>query len=88
MDAQKYINDITLIAINKLIKENNQKLAKVHNQFCESWRVKYRSKFSFPKYQLIHIGRKRNINYTVGVKLKKGHLLQEISIQVNHGIIF
>ncbi len=36
VNAQGYINDITLIAKGKSVKSNNQKLAKVHNQVCES----------------------------------------------------
>ena len=73
VDAQGYINDITLIVTSKSVKTNNQKLARVHNQVCESWRVKHRSEFSLSKYQLIHISRKRNIDYTEGVRLRRGH---------------
>ncbi len=36
MDAQGYIDDITLIATGKSVKNNSQKLAKVHNQVCEN----------------------------------------------------
>lgn len=61
VDAQGYIDDVTLIATSKSVKGNTQKLAKVHNQVCEDWRVKHRSEFSLAKYQLIHISRKRNI---------------------------
>lgn len=32
VDIQRYIDDITLIAIGKSVKNNNQKLIKVHNQ--------------------------------------------------------
>ena len=52
VDAQGYIDDITLIATSKSVKGNNQKLARVHNQVCESWRVKHGSEFSLPKYEL------------------------------------
>ena len=62
VDTQGYIDDITLIAMGKSVKGNNRKLAKVHNQVCESWRIKYGSEFSLPKHQLIHISRKRNID--------------------------
>ncbi len=37
VDAQGYIDDIALIATVKSVKSNNQKLAKIHNQVCESW---------------------------------------------------
>ncbi len=73
VDAQGYIDDITLIATGKSIKSNSQKLAKVHNQVCENWRVKHGSEFGLPKYQLIHVTRKRNVDYTAGVKLRGGH---------------
>lgn len=70
------------------MKENIQKLANVHNQVCESWRAKYGSKFSLSKYQFIHISRKRNINYTAGVRLRGGHLVKGISTAINLGITF
>ena len=88
MDAQGYIDDITLIATGKSVKGNNQKLAKIHNQVCESWRVKHGSEFSLPKYQLIHISRKQNIDYMAGVRLRGGHLVQGASAAVNLGITF
>ena len=75
VDAQGYIDDITLIATGKSVKGNNQKLAKVHNQVCESWRMKHGSEFSLPKYQLIYISRKQNIDYTAGVRLREGYLV-------------
>lgn len=31
VNAQDYINNITFIAIGKLVKNNNQKLVKLHN---------------------------------------------------------
>ena len=77
VDSQRYIDDITLIAISKSVKGNNQKLAKVYNQVFESWRVKHGSEFRLPKYQLIHISRKRNVDYAAGVRLRGGHLVQE-----------
>ena len=86
VDAQGYIDDITFIATSKSVKVNNQKPAKVHNQVLESWRVKHGSEFSLSKYQLIYISRKRNINYTVGVRLKRGHLVQGTNTAVNLGI--
>ena len=86
VDAQGYIDDITLIAISKSVNENSQKLARIHNQVSESWRVKHGSEFSFPKYQLIHISRKRNIDYIAGVRLRKYHLVQGTSTAVNLGI--
>lgn len=55
VDAQGYIDDVTLIATGKSVKGNNQKLAKVHNEVCESWRARHGSEFSLAKYQLIHI---------------------------------
>ncbi len=86
VDAQGYIDDITLIATGKSVKSNSQKLAKVHNQVCENWRVKHGSKFGLGKYQLIHITRKRNVDYTSGVKLKGGHLVKGATTKVNLGI--
>lgn len=86
VDAQGYIDDITLIATSKSVKENNQKLARVHIQVCESWRVKHGSELSLPKYPLIHISSKQNIDYTAGVRLRRGHLVQGISTAVNLGI--
>lgn len=88
MNAQRYINYITLIATGKLVKKNNQKLARVYNQVCENWKMKPRSKFSLLKYQLIHIKRIQNIDYTAGVRLWKNHLIQGKSKVVNFSIIF
>ncbi len=73
--ALGFIEFITFIAKGKPIKGNNQTMAKVHNQICESWRMKHGSEFSLLKYQLIHISRKRNINYTSDVRLSGGHLV-------------
>lgn len=88
VEAQGYIDDITLISISKLVKRNNQKLARVHNQVCESWRVKHRSEFSLLKYQLIHISGKQNIDYTAGVRLRESYLVERTSTAVNLGITF
>ena len=73
MDAQSNIDNITLIVTCKLVKNNDQKLADVHNQAFENWQLKYRSEFSFANYQVIQICKKQNINYISVVKLKKGH---------------
>ncbi len=86
VDAQGYIDDITLIATGKPVKSNSQKLAMVHNQVCKNWRVKHRSEFGFAKYQLIHITRKRNVDYTSRVKLRGGHLIKGAITAVNLGI--
>ncbi len=86
VEAQGYIDDITFIAKSKSVKDNNQKLAKVHNPVGESWRMKHGSEFSLPKYQLIYISRKQNIDYTEGVRLRGGHLVQGASTAVNFGI--
>ncbi len=86
MDAQGYIDDITLIATGKLVKSNSQKRAKIHNQVCENWRVKHGSEFGLAKYQLIHITRKRNVDYTAGVKLRGGHLVKGATTAVSLGI--
>ncbi len=86
VDAQGYIDDITLIAMGKSVKSYSQKLAKVHNQVCEKWRVKHGSEFGLAKYQLIHITRKRNVNYTAGIKLRGGHLVKGAITVVNLGI--
>lgn len=75
MDAQQYIDNITLIATGKLVKKNNQKLARIYNQVCKNWRVKYRSEFNFPKYQLIHISKKQNIDYIADIRLRRGLLI-------------
>ena len=88
VDAQGYIDDITLMSASKTVRGNTQKLAQVHNQVCESWRAKHGSEFSLPKYQLIHISRKRNIDYTAGVRLRGGHLIKGMSTAINLGISF
>ncbi len=36
MDAQGYIDDITLTTTGKSVKSNSQKLAKVHNEVCKN----------------------------------------------------
>ena len=36
VDAQGYIDDITLMSASKSVRGNIQKLTQVHNQFCES----------------------------------------------------
>ncbi len=86
VDAQGYIDDITIIAMGKSVKSNGQKLVKIHNQVCENWRVKHGSEFSLAKYQLIHITRKRNVHYMAGVKLRGGHLVKGATTAVNLGI--
>lgn len=58
VEAQGFIDDITLIATGRSTRGNNQKLAKVQNNICEGWKTKHGSEFSIPKYQLIHITRK------------------------------
>ncbi len=45
--------------------------------------MKHGSEFNLPKYQLIHIIKKRNINYMADVKLRKGHLVHGASTEVN-----
>lgn len=86
VDAQGYIDDITLIATGRSVKGNSQKLAKVHNEVCENWRVKHGSEFGLAKYQLIHITRKRNTDYTSGVKLRGEFLVKGATTKVNLGI--
>ncbi len=86
VDAQGYIDDITIIAMGKSVKSNSQKLAKVHNQVCKNWRVKHGSEFGLAKYQLIHITWKRNVDYTAGIKLRGGHLVKGATTAVNLGI--
>ncbi len=86
VDAQGYINDITLIATGKSVKSNSPKLAKMHNQVCKNGRVKHGSEFGLAKYQLIHITRKRIVDYTAGVKLRGGHSVKEATTAVNLGI--
>ncbi len=49
MDAQGYIDDITLIATGNSVKSNSQKLAKVYNQVCKNWRVNNGSEFGLAK---------------------------------------
>lgn len=88
VSAQGYIDNITPISASKSVKGNIKKLAQVHNQICESWRAKHGSEFCLPKYQLIHISRKRNINYIAGVRLRGGHLIKEMSTDVNLGVTF
>lgn len=60
----------------------------IYNQVCKSWKVKHRLKFSLPKYQLIYINRKQIIDYMANVKLRRDHLVQEISIAMSFDIIF
>ena len=57
-EAQGFIDDITLIVTGKSIRDNNQKLAKIHTSICKDWKAKHGSEFSIPKYQLIHISEK------------------------------
>lgn len=80
---QGYIKDITQIAIGRLVKSNCQKLTKVHNVVCESWRIRHGLKFGLAKYQLIHITKKRNIDYPSRVKLKGGFLVKRATTVVN-----
>ncbi len=86
VDAQGYTDNITLITKRKSVKGNNQQLAKVYNQVWESWKMKHGSEFRLPKYQLIHISRKRNINYTTDVRLRRSHLIQGASTAGNLGM--
>lgn len=75
INVQEYINNITFIAINKLVESNNQKLVKIYNQVYKNWKVKYRLKFSLLKYQLIYISKKQNNDYIAGIKLRRNHLI-------------
>ena len=59
---------------------------KVHNEVCESWRAKHGSEFTLAKYQLIHISRKRNINYAAGLRLQGGQLTKGANTAVSLGI--
>ena len=84
--AQGFIDDITLIAASKSTRDNIQKLAKIYNQTYKDWRAKHRSEFSLSKYQLIHISRKQNIDYTVSVRLRRRHTIHRTTTAVNFGI--
>ena len=84
--AQGFIDDITLIVTGKSTRGNNQKLANAHNSVCKSWRIKHGSEFSIPKYQLIHISRKRDVDYTAGVRLRGGYVVQGTTSAINLGI--
>lgn len=75
VEAQGFIDDIILIATGKSTKGNNQKLARVHKDVCENWRLKHGSEFSLSKYQLIYFSRKRGINYLAGIRLEEGHIV-------------
>ncbi len=86
VDVQGYIDDITLIVTGNLIRSNSQKLAKVYNQVCKNWRVKHGSKFGLAKYQLIHITRKKNVDYTIRIKFRAGHLVKRAITAVDLGI--
>lgn len=86
VEAQGFIDNITLIVTGKSTRGNNQKLAKVHNSVCKDWSAKHGSEFSIPKYQLIYISRKRDVNYTAGVRLRGGHVIQGTTTAVNLGI--
>lgn len=83
---QDYLDDIILITMVRLVKSNGQKLAKIDNKICKNWRVKYRLVFSLVKYQLIHIIKKKNIDYISEVKLKEFLVKEAITI-INLGII-
>lgn len=50
VNTQRYIDDITLISVSKLVRGNTQELAQVHNQVCESLIVKHGSEFYLLKY--------------------------------------
>ncbi len=84
--AQGFIDDITLIVTGKSTRGNNQKLANAHDSICEGWRIKRRSEFSISKYQLIHISRKRDLDYAAGVRLKGGYVVQGTTLAINLGI--
>lgn len=62
-EAQKFINNITFIIIDKSTRGKNhklgknQKLGKVYNKICKNRKAKYKLEFSISKYQLINIGR-------------------------------
>ena len=86
VEAQGFIDDITLIVTGKSTRGNNQKPANVHNSTCEDWRIKHGSEFSISKYQLIHISRKRDLNYTAGVRLTRGHVVRGIVTAINLGL--
>lgn len=43
VEAQGFIDDITLIVKGKSAKSNNQKLANVQNSTCEGWKIKHGS---------------------------------------------
>lgn len=75
IEAQKFINNITLIAMNKSTKDNNHKLAKVYNSVYKDWRVKHGSKFSIPKYQLIYISRKQGVDYKARLRLRREYVI-------------
>ncbi len=49
--------------------------------------MKHGSEYSLSKYQFIYISRKRNIDYTTGVRLRGGHLIQAAGTVVHLGII-
>lgn len=53
-----------------------------------SWRAKDGSKFSLPKYQLIHMSQKRNIDYIAVIRLREGHLIKAMSTAINLGVSF
>lgn len=84
--AQEYINNITFIVIGKSTRGKNQKLTNVYNSICESWKIIHGLKFSIPKYQLIHINKKRDMDYTAGVRLKGGYVVQNTTSVINLGI--
>ena len=67
VEAQGFIDNTTLIVTSKSTRGNTQRLTKVHNQTCKDQRAKHGSEFSLLKYQLIHISRKQDINYTAGI---------------------
>ena len=84
--GQGLIDDITLIVRDKSTRGNNQKLANARNSICESWRIKHGSELSILKYQLIHINRKRDVDYTARVRLMGEYVVQGKTLAINLGI--
>lgn len=58
IEAQKFINNIILIVIDKFTRKDNGKLAKVHNSIYKDGKAKYGSKFNIFQYQFISINEK------------------------------
>jgi exonuclease III len=62
VETSGYADDIGLIAQGPNTATTTKILTKVHEEVCVPWARRHGSVFSPPKYQLLHVTRKRNMN--------------------------